>query len=74
MALMRCKIHTPKGRTRTYVGAVESFAYPETALICGSSACKEPALIWLDQNERDSYDAGERIFSLPTAAAKVRAQ
>ena len=73
MAIMRCKRHTPKGRTRSYVASVEPLGYPTTALVCGSTDCKEPAFIWLEADEKREYDKGERVFRAFTATMKVRA-
>ena len=55
MAIMRCKRHTPKGRTHVYVNAIEPVGYPTTALICGSVDCREPAFIWLERDEQTAY-------------------
>lgn len=73
MAIMRCKQHSPKGRSRSYVASVEPVGYPDTALICGSVACEEPAFIWLEPPEKAAYDRGERVFKSFTATMKVRA-
>ena len=58
----RCEVHHPHGRRRRYVATVYPVGYPQTALICGSSACDAPALIWLELEEKARYDRGERIF------------
>jgi len=42
MAIMRCKRHTPTGRTKEYIACVMPVGYPDTALICGSTVCEEP--------------------------------
>ena len=47
--------------------------YPNTALICGSTYCEEPALVWLERHEKAAYDRDERIFKAFTATMKVRA-
>lgn len=73
MALGRCKeCGKPKGRTSAYVLSREPIAYPNTAAVCGSKGCENPAIIWLNVQEADAYDRGERVFPLPTAALKVR--
>jgi len=74
MAIMRCPAHVPKCTTRAYAGAVEPVGYPDTALVCGSVSCREPALIWLEAGERKEFDAGERIFKAFTPSMKVRAR
>lgn len=73
MALARCiKCGMPKGRTRKYVKMVESIGYPETALICGSSGCTNPAMVCLDEKELKEYESGKRIFEPPTASSKFK--
>lgn len=74
MAIMRCPKHAPKRTTRAYSGAVEPLGYPDTALVCGSVHCREPALIWLEVSEREEFDRGERVFRAFTASMKVRAK
>jgi hypothetical protein len=66
MAISRCEHHAPVGRTRSYVAAVHP------AVVCGNRACKEPGLVWLEAEEKTSYDRGERTFHGPTYAFKVR--
>lgn len=74
MALVRCDEHgPPRGRTQTYVQAVHPLGYPETAAICGRQNCTQPGLLWLNKGDRKAYDSGERIFSVQTAAVKVKA-
>ncbi len=74
MALMRCKTHAPVGRTRAYVHPVEPVGFPSTALVCGSAACNASAYIWLEKDEKKTYNQGQRVFAAPTAALKVRAK
>lgn len=73
MAIMRCKEHTPKRAKRDYTAAVEPIGYPNTALVCGSTHCENPALIWLERHEKEAFDQGDRIFQAFTASMKVRA-
>ena len=73
MAIMRCKAHTRKRAERNYIAAVEPLGYPNTALMCGSTACESPAFIWLEQHEKAAFDRGQRIFKSFTATMKVRA-
>lgn len=71
---MRCPAHVPRRTMREYAGAIEPVGYPDTALVCGSKHCREPALIWLERHEKAEYDAGERIFEAFTSSMKVRAK
>lgn len=73
MAVMRCRAHAPQGRTRDYVAAVKPVGFPNSALVCGSKRCEEPAFIWLEGAEKVDYDSGRRIFSAFTDTMKVRA-
>ncbi len=75
MAIMRCRDHGPRGRTRQYVASVEPIGYPETALICGSANCDAPAFIMLEAEEKAAYDRGERVFqAFSGSMMKVRAR
>ena len=73
MALVRCESHgRPEGRTQTYVKAVRPVGYPDTAAICGAKDCNRSGLVWLNEDEKNAYDRGERVFSVPTAAVKIK--
>jgi len=79
MALVRCEscgVRPPGSGhfTRTYVRNVRPLGHPHSGLICGTPTCKQPGLIWLEQDESDAYDAGERIFHLQTNTTRIRAQ
>ena len=79
MALVRCAncgVEQP-GRghyKRAYIRSVQPLGHPNGGVICGSPSCTQPGLIWLEQEEADDYDAGERIFRLQSNTTKVRAQ
>ena len=74
MAIMRCEVHQPKGRTKRYIAAVRPVGYPDTALICGSISCDAAALIWLEADEKTAYDRGQRVFNaFAGSMMKVRA-
>ncbi len=73
MALVRCeKCGKPEGRTRKYIRSVKPYGYPNTAAICGTVGCNNPGLVWLEAYEWKKYQAGERIFSLPTHGVKIK--
>jgi len=42
---------------------VEPERYPNRALLCGHAGCREPALVWLTENEAIAYHFGDREFS-----------
>ena len=73
MALARCRrCGKPDGRTRQYVRATEPIGYPETAAICGTAGCDQPAVVWLDEHDDAEYRIGQRVFEFPNRAMKVR--
>ena len=74
MSIVRCRDLPPKRSIRDYVTAVEPVGYPNTALVCGSSYCEEPAFIWLEAQEKEQFDSGTRIFPAFTSTMKVRAK
>lgn len=73
MAIVRCEVHPPKGRKRSYVASVFPVGYPETAMVCGTASCEAPGLIWLEDWEKADYDRGVRIFHSFTGTMKMRA-
>jgi hypothetical protein len=48
-------------------------SYPQSGIICGTNTCRNQALVWLTFDEEKQYQ-GERIFTMPTACAKVQIQ
>lgn len=62
-----------RGRIPRYVRHVPPLGHPNSALVCGAAACDRPGLIWLQREEGEAYDRGQRVFELSTAATKVRA-
>jgi hypothetical protein len=72
MAIMRCRIHAPKGRNRSYVAAVEPVGYPTTALVCGAKSRNAAAFAFLEPEEKNAYDRGERVVQSFTDTMKVR--
>lgn len=75
MAIIRCRNHTPRGRTRTYARSVEPVGHPMSGLVCGSKHCEAPGLIWLETHEAAAYDRGQRVFeAFVGSAMKMRAR
>ena len=75
MALVRCIDHgRPGGGKRTYVISVKPVGYPKTAAICGRSGCQRPGLVWLDEEDKRTYDNGERIVRVPNSAVKIKVE
>ncbi len=74
MAVVRCKEHgQPRPRIRNYTHVVVASGGENTALICGRTRCENPGEIWLEDDEWDEYQRGERIFEIPSNAVKVKA-
>jgi hypothetical protein len=46
--------------------------HPNSGVICGRADCTNSALVWLEDGEEQKYQKGERVFSLPTAAARLK--
>lgn len=59
-------------RKTNYSHFVEPIGFPNTASICGRKNCNTQGYIWLDSNEFQQFQNGERIFKFPTAASKVK--
>jgi hypothetical protein len=79
MALVRCeKCGKPTGGNvgpqgysdQAYIPA----GHPSRGIVCGKPHCENDGLIWLRADEVQAYQRGQRIFELPTRAAKVRVQ
>lgn len=56
------------------LAAVRPAGFPNSALVCGSRACDEPAYIWLEGAEKLDHDAGVRIFDASSAESRVRSE
>lgn len=79
MALVRCVSCgvKPAGRggyTRTYMQHVLPAGHPDSGVVCGTPSCERPGLIWLEEQEAQAYQRGQRVFRLNTNTTKVRAQ
>ena len=75
MAIVRCGNHKPTAaKGDSYAAEHIPVGHPSSALICGRKDCADPATIWLKTREEEAYQSGERIFELPTRAAKVQVQ
>jgi hypothetical protein len=72
MALAKCKsCGAPKAGFK-YVTFRPPLYYPKTALICSSRGCKNPALIWLTEDEEEECELGKEVFELDAQRVKVR--
>jgi hypothetical protein len=76
MAIVRCDqcgIKFSRAK-RNYVTKVKPIGYPNTALICGLLKCENPGLVWLEEHEFEEYNKGQRIFRIPSFAAKIKVE
>jgi hypothetical protein len=76
MAIARCeKCGKPHHHTAPpYAAAHLPAGHPNSGVVCGTKNCTNAPLIWLKEDEEALYANGERIFALPTFAAKVQVQ
>jgi hypothetical protein len=78
MAIARCEkcgkpvqnVKAPGYTDRPHLPA----GYPSSGVVCGKPDYENDAFIWLKTDEEQSYQRGQRVFELPTQAAKVRMQ
>lgn len=75
MALARCKnCKIRRNRETFHPEPVKPVGYPYTAAVCGIPGCEEPGLVHLKHDEFDAYEQGNRVFSVPNNAIKVRVE
>lgn len=76
MAIVRCEEcgKPTKNVTQPYVASVQPIGYPLTAALCGRKGCDNAGLVWLTDLENSKYLKGDRVFSFPNNAVKVRVQ
>ena len=71
MALARCDEHRPEPHEPDVVSYALPLGYPSTAVTCDVVGCANPARLWISDDERKAFHAGERIFTI-TGGARVR--
>jgi hypothetical protein len=67
MALVRCEnCGCPNGKGgNVYYGKPRlPVGHPDSGLICGSTGCKNPGIVWLLDWEETEYQKQKRIFEL----------
>jgi hypothetical protein len=69
MALARCDEHKPEPIEPDFVSYALPVGYPNTAATCDVVGCARPARLWLSQDERRTFEAGERVFKVAGGAA-----
>lgn len=74
MAIARCEeCGLPAGMIKKYsTKKYFPVSYPDSGLLCGSSPCRNHAIVWLALEEEEMYCKGERVFGMDTATAKVK--
>ena len=64
MARVRCETCGRPDSPRYSVTPYAPVGHPDSGLICGSTSCREPGLVWLLKDEERYYANGKRIFPL----------
>jgi len=72
MALSRCLEHHSPPHSSRYISYALPVGYPNSSTICGRENCRNQGVVWLRDDERNSYLNGERIFSFDSNVTGVR--
>jgi len=75
MAIVRCKkcgLDTTRTKHSYHPDTVLPVGYPDTAVICGKSGCKNPGEVYLEDMEYAEYQKGQRFFQVKTYTIKVK--
>lgn len=75
MALARCVKCSPPRANKPpdyHAHPFDPVGFPDTALVCGTKGCESVPKVWLKADEAAQYARGQRIFEIPTQAAKIR--
>lgn len=67
----------PEGRKYNYVARADPLGYPKTAIMCtrgGDYRCTQPSRVYLNEDEYERYQDGERIFGTPGRGVKVKVE
>jgi hypothetical protein len=73
MALARCEnCGPPTGTKYTYTDHRAPVSHLNSGVVCGLSGCEHAPHLWLTTEEEQDYQRGQRVFKLPSSAAKVR--
>ena len=69
MALARCDDHQPEAGGEDYQSYALPVGYPDTAATCDVIGCINAARLWLTDDERARFLAGERVFTTARGAS-----
>jgi len=73
MAMIRCAdCGAPRGVRYQYVASVKPLGYPNAAILCCRRGCYKPGLVWLNEEDKANYDAGEREIVIWGQSVKVK--
>ena len=73
MAIVRCEnCGAPKGVTHQYVASVKPLGYPNRAVLCCRRGCHKAGLVWLNEEDKANYDAGEREIVIWGQSVKIQ--
>jgi hypothetical protein len=75
MAALRCEEHRPKSRDSEgllkYRFAADPLGKPGRPILCAIKGCGKLAKLWLDVNEANHYEAGQRTFQMFNSVIQV---
>lgn len=75
MAMVCCEeCGAPVGRRHRYATSVRPIGYPDRAIVCYRRDCHKPGLVWLNEEDRASYNAGEREIVIWGQSVKIRVE
>ena len=73
MAMVCCeKCGAPVGVRHRYVAGVKPLEYPDEAVLCCRRNCHLPGLVWLNEEDKANYDAGEREIVIWGQCVKIK--
>jgi len=73
MAMVCCEYHgAPRGVRHHYPAAVKPLGYPNGAVLCCRGGCENAGLVWLNEEDKTNYDAGERAIVIWGMSVKVK--
>jgi hypothetical protein len=64
----------PAGTKNRYSHSVKPIGYPNEAVLCSTTGCSRPALVWLNDHYSAAYGGGERIFRPLGGKVAIRVQ
>ena len=73
MAMVCCEhCGAPRGVRHQYVFNVRPLGYPNGAILCCRRGCHNAGVVWLNEEDKANYDAGEREIVIWGQSVKVK--